>query len=128
MKKLYLFLVIIFFAGIKLHAQQNLQFNQVILVNTTAQTVPSGKVWKITGFMPSIGFRSTSGSTSPYEYLIQVNGVNRVFGHGSYMNTSYGVAFPISNINSEFWLPAGTTLAAGSNVGEISVIEFNIVP
>jgi hypothetical protein len=26
------------------------------------------------------------------------------------------------------WIPAGTSLAAGSNVGEISVIEFIVQP
>jgi hypothetical protein len=33
--------------GFKLSAQNNLQFNQVKLVGSTAETVPAGKVWKI---------------------------------------------------------------------------------
>jgi hypothetical protein len=32
------------------------------------------------------------------------------------------------NSSFPFWLPAGTTLAAGSGIGLISVIEFSIIP
>jgi hypothetical protein len=39
--------VFFIFHGFKLSAQNNLQFNQVKLVGSTAETVPVGKVWKI---------------------------------------------------------------------------------
>jgi hypothetical protein len=39
--------VFLIFHGFKLSAQNNLQFNQVKLVGSTAETVPAGKVWKI---------------------------------------------------------------------------------
>jgi hypothetical protein len=31
-------------------------------------------------------------------------------------------------LDAPIWFPAGTTLAASTNVGFISVMEFNVVP
>jgi hypothetical protein len=39
--------IVLLVLGFKLSAQNNLQFNQVKLVGSTAETVPGGKVWKI---------------------------------------------------------------------------------
>jgi hypothetical protein len=125
MKLVGVIIVSLFFGSC--FAQGNLQFNQVKLV-TVQETIPAGKVWKITGILPSYGYRYTSGGTSPYEYGILVNGNQRIIGHGSYLNTSYNSPFSAQSFGGDLWLPAGTNLAVGSNVGEISVIEFNIVP
>jgi hypothetical protein len=55
------------FSVVSIVAQGNLQFNQVKLV-TVQETIPVGKVWKVTGILPSSGFRYTSSSsTPPYE-------------------------------------------------------------
>ena len=116
------------FSVVSMVAQGNLQFNQVKLVSTV-ETVPVGKVWKVTGILPSSGFRYTSSSsTPPYEYGLLVNGIQRIIGHGSYVNGYYSSGFTAQSFGGDLWLPGGTTLAAGSNVGEISIIEFNIVP
>lgn len=109
-------------------AQTMLEFSQVLLVNSNVQTVPVGKVWKVSSIAPTLGHRSSSSSTPPYEYYIQLNGQQRYCGHGSCQNTTYSYGIPASSIVLDFWLPAGTTLAAGTNVGEVSVIEFNVIP
>ena len=121
-------IIVFVFLSLRLFAQGNLQFNQVKLV-TVQETIPVGKVWKVTGILPSSGFRYTSSSsTPPWEYGVLVNGNQRFFGHGSYGNGAFGSGFTAQNLSGDLWLPGGTTLAAGSNVGEISIIEFNIVP
>ena len=89
---------------------QTLQFSQVLLVSTT-QTVPANKVWKVEGVMPV--FNGTAINQ------ISINSTNIVVSAVGY--TLSGNAFPL-------WLPAGTTLAAGSNVFRVSVIEFTVVP
>lgn len=119
-------------------AQGNLQFNQVILheftanfggwsINTTSTiTVPAGKVWKIEhceAWTQSTMRSSTAGSFSLYLG-------NTIVKH--YKGTTEGLTpdrFPI-------WLPAGTYDVIISNensgtytyVGTISAIEFNVIP
>ena len=111
MRTLLLFsFVVSLFSLAKTSQAQTLQFSQVLLVSTT-QTVPANKVWKVEGVMPvyngnainQISINSTSIVVSTFGYTLSGN------------------AFPL-------WLPAGTTLAAGSNVFQVSVIEFTVVP
>ena len=111
MRTLLLFaFVVSLFSLVNTSQAQTLQFSQVLLVSTT-QTVPANKVWKVEGVMPvyngnainQISINSTSIVVSTFGYTLSGN------------------AFPL-------WLPAGTTLAAGSNVFQVSVIEFTVVP
>ena len=107
---LHFAIVVSLFSLAKTSQAQTLQFSQVLLVSTT-QTVPANKVWKVEGVMPvyngnainQISINSTSIVVSTFGYTLSGN------------------AFPL-------WLPAGTTLAAGSNVFQVSVIEFTVVP
>lgn len=112
---------------------QSLQFSQVKLV-TNQETVPAGKVWKLTGCAYSsniTGMISTgqgAGVSSNSDALIQINGQNRavrsVRAAGGYNHAS-GVVW---ETHWPLWLPAGANLSAGTGVGEISVIEFTVVP
>ncbi len=130
MKRL-LALLLLCFAGM-LHAQ-SLQFSQVKLV-TNQETVPAGKVWKLTGCAYSsnitgmISTGQSAGVSSNSDAFIQINGQNRavrsVRAAGGFNHAS-GVVW---ETNWPLWLPAGATLSAGSGVGEISVIEFTVVP
>ena len=108
-------------------AQGNLQFNQVLLVTST-QTVPSGKVWKVENAIAT--HLLASCSTDPLHSIV-VNGFSATITQGGQVGFD-GYCFGWRGLASvtEFplWLPAGTTLAAGSNVNALSVIEFNIVP
>jgi hypothetical protein len=108
---------------------QTLQFSQVKLV-TTVETVPANKVWKIEGFFPTTFSRysGSSGVTEGHIYNLVINGNNRPVGVSSFLTGYWGTSYSGNMGNFPLWIPAGTTLAAGSNVGEISVIEFNIIP
>jgi hypothetical protein len=108
---------------------QTLQFSQVKLV-TSVENVPAGKVWKIEGFFPTV-FSRYSGSSSVTEghiYNLVINGNNRPVGVSSFLTGYWGTAYQGNIGHFPLWIPAGTSLAAGTNVGEISVIEFTILP
>jgi hypothetical protein len=119
-----------------IQAQNSLQFNQVILLNSVS-TVPAGKVWKIesvvNGSNPnpslcytcnigiqdcamSIIINSTHICLSKYhENIIGTSLANSAAASESAYNPT---SFPI-------WLPAGSTVALGKNSVFISILEFN---
>jgi len=111
-----------------LSAQGTLQFNRVLLVSSSAETVPAGKVWKVTGYTATTMYGSGSGTGTPSSFTYFVNGSTRFFGHAGRLFTTYNSSTPASTVMEPLWLPAGTSLQAGSGVGEISVIEFNVIP
>jgi hypothetical protein len=108
---------------------QTLQFSQVKLV-ATVETVPANKVWKIEGFFPTqfSRYSGSSGVTEGHIYNLVINGNNRPVGVSSFLSGYFGTSYAGNIGNFPLWIPAGTTLAAGSNVGEISVIEFTVIP
>lgn len=108
---------------------QTLQFSQVKLV-TTVETVPANKVWKIEGIFPTVFSRysGSSGVTEGHIYNLVINGNNRPVGVSSFLTGYWGTSYAGNIGNFPLWIPAGTTVAAGSNVGEISVIEFTVIP
>lgn len=138
---------------VSFHAQGNLQLNQVKLV-TTVETVPVGKVWKVESALTGEERYPTSGTTlASNSRFILVNGTSicvheeHVATTGVGFNGCCGGGFWMSNVgmavNSTtpvlvqvtaqptklpLWLPAGTTLAAGTKVSSISVLEFNMIP
>ena len=142
-----------FWCMISCFAQGNLQLNQVKLV-TTVETVPVGKVWKVESALTGEERYPTSGTTlASNRRFILVNGTSicvheeHVATTGVGFNGCCGGGFWMSNVgmavNSTtpvlvqvtaqptklpLWLPAGTTLAAGTKVSAISVLEFNIIP
>jgi hypothetical protein len=120
--------IFILFASTGLQSQ-SLAFSQTLLINNAPQTVPANKVWKVESFLPTT-VKVTS--TFPTAFNMLVNGSAFPVGHSAFGNTSgnNAEAWSSSMVNSSFpfWLPAGTTLAAGSGIGLISVIEFSIIP
>lgn len=116
----------------QLHAQYNLQFNQVKLVGTT-ETVPSGKVWKIESVLPSTRLTSafcwgsSSCGSAQTQTIIMVDGTGVYLATSDASGSSYMSNATAAVLNTNIWLPAGTTLAAGSGVYKISVIEFNLL-
>jgi len=133
---LFLTLCVLLLAG-SAFGQGNLQFNQVRLISTS-QTVPAGKVWKVESALISniLTPAATQSHMNTNGAYMLVNG-NSIAVSGTYaswgtpavtwnasgtMTTSGGLTtFPL-------WLPAGTTLAASTNVTYLSVMEFNITP
>jgi hypothetical protein len=113
-------------------AQGNLQFNQVIRVNNTAQTVPSGKVWKVETYMQSntfiseyVEYPSCTYPDRQHPFLInskpyyQINGSP---GHGS-----SGIMMAVGNL-FPLWLKSGEVIQTTCPDNFLSIIEYNIVP
>lgn len=122
MKKTILILFSLFtFSTAFAQSGYNLEFSQAILVEGSTMTVPSGKVWKAVSVQRN--------NASNYTCSITINGSVIYVGGGkahgqsnqnSYAKTSFSETFPI-------WLPTGTTIAAGTDVQFVSVIEFNLI-
>lgn len=113
--------------------QYNLQFNQVLMVSNTIQTVPAGKVWKVESYMQAgiaapdmIEVGGTCSLTDRHHPMI-VNGQHYFLINGSPGHGSSGVFLATSNI-LPMWLPAGATLKTACSKDVLSVMEFNLVP
>lgn len=126
------FLFVCFFIQFNSFSQGNLQFNQVIRVNNTAQTVPSGKVWKVETYMQSntyiseyIEYPNCNFPDRQHPFLInskpyyQINGSP---GHGS-----SGIMMAVGNL-FPLWLKAGEIVQTTCPDNFLSIIEYNIVP
>lgn len=129
MRKLHVWLgALLVLGGLSssLSAQFTLQYNRTLLVNSS-QTVPSGKVWKVESAFFTTSFSISTGTTSS-----QSNTSSMLVNGGSvFLATSWGNSNATSSIiltKLPVWLPAGTTLAPGTNVSNLSVIEFNEIP
>lgn len=122
MKKIFLVLTVIAVSTFFATAQNSMEFSRVLLVETL-DSVPQGKIWKVTNIL-----QTSDGS---FTSEIQINGTDIVvaFSHGSngtsgnYHSNSHNY---YTGLQGPYWLPEGTTLQAGTNVQYISVIEFNI--
>jgi len=113
---------------------QTLSFSQVKLVSTI-QTVPQNKVWKVENILPFVRPTTTNFSgQSAVDFTLLVNGLTVFYlsteSRGNLQgNGTTGITAVTAGIGaSPIWLPAGTTLAVGSNLHAISVIEFNVIP
>ena len=144
-------LVMMLLLGVKVSAQGNLQFNQVInlnlsgvinaglsgnlLVQTLNVTVPANKVWKIEGATTRINSSTSSpiyglsASNKPYIFLD-----NNLIG---FLNLSTGVL--VTSVSMPFWISSGNHTfqlvadisSSGSPqqiYGMISALEFNVLP
>ena len=119
---------------------KTLVFSQVLLIGTVSQTVPSGKVWKVEsclGVPTTSNGQSYNAVTFPARHYILVNGTNIgvasetsvAAGGSTYSGGDYYKVWAMNEncTTMPIWLPAGSTLAASTNVNYISVIEFDIV-
>jgi hypothetical protein len=125
------FFLLCFFAAFALQAQGNLQFNQVIMVGTQQQTVPSGKVWKVNSFLQTVttnsnNSNSTSCSSTSWHSPFIMNG-DRYYAFSG-LTTGSGTLFMGVGNHFPFWAPAGTTFQTVCSGDVLSIIEFNIVP
>ena len=141
--KTLLFIAFIFLMGV-FKAQGNLQFSQVKLVSTQ-ETVPVGKIWKLENYLPNVSLaidlnrlpnQATAGGTRNFVVLVnsvpiylQTNISREVGRDDAYWNQQgYAAVSDFKIFDAPIWFPAGTTLAASTNVGFISVMEFNVIP
>jgi hypothetical protein len=115
---------------------QNLQYGKSKLIDSKVDTVPSGRAWKVEGFIFSNTMANCPGSYSVVNIddSIVLNGhrmavrTQRMYGPSS---NSWGAISPqyiLWQQTTPMWLPAGATLSAGRGVKFINVIEFKEVP
>jgi len=114
------------FCGLAFTAQsQSLQFSQVLLVSSL-DTVPQGKVWKVSNILPTLdGSGSSKIQVNGHHIVVAFTDAGTWTGGGSTM-AGYAYEKTYNGLQGPYWLPEGTTLQAGTNVQYISVIEFNI--
>lgn len=120
---------------------QNLQFSKAKLIGTTTDTVPTGKVWKVEGFIYSqpivncpINHVPANISDSILINSQQINIRAQRFSGlvlvnlGGWGYVTHSPEFIIWEQKTPLWLPSGTTLAASKGVLYINVLEFNTAP
>ncbi len=149
--KPFFILVLLSFLGLKVSAQGTLQFNQALVVTDQLQTVPAGKVWKVTAIY---GKDEVCRSVAPLyntwfsKALVAgffLNGVEvlsfrkfltqTMYNNSPTCTSSNSNGYNFSSLNFEsdpnvlpIWIPAGSTVqTSGPNIF-LSAIEFNIVP
>ncbi len=122
--KTIVYLITFIFSSIGF-SQGNLQFNQVKLVSTQ-ETVPAGKVWKVESVSYSAGPTIFIQGWIYASMSYTING-NMLY-IGTITDTEYRYNNPIKDNTFPFWLPAGATLSAGTNMKYLNVLEFNIIP
>lgn len=118
-----------------------LTYSRTLLVDNNTATVPTGHVWKVEGAVASSAPRTTTGSWTSWptvgnDFMILINGNQTNIskpsvGGSAGTNTSSmssGVITAIDHETFPLWLPAGTTLATGTNIRYLSVIEFKENP
>ncbi len=134
-------------------AQETLKFSQIILVTNNQQTVPDGKVWKITALsgasynicVPDPAQISNTWRLATVGSGFVVNGTN-IYGDLQYSSNSTrysnnvcsSASYCCDNIATysintnpyivPMWLPAGTTVSTLSANVFLSVIEFAVTP
>lgn len=128
----FLLAVLLLLAGVCMG--QSLTFSQVKQVTSVQETVPAGKVWKISGVMYNRGIpapyctgSSSCGNVNQTDQ-ISVDGqtviIREFESRGDYdqVNTViWESEFPL-------WLGAGSSLQASTGVYAVNVIEFNVIP
>jgi hypothetical protein len=120
--------ITLLFCGLAFTAQsQSLTYSKVILL-TSLDTVPQGKVWKVTSYLSDNAWIHSSSSSAPVtnkEVGISINSSYVALGMytGNYAGGNSAVS-GTSNTPFPIWLPAGTTLEPSTNCGSLSIIEF----
>jgi hypothetical protein len=104
----------------------NLNFEPKVI--TTATVVPEGKLWKVSSVLlrEELEFRTNTfgNTTSDFYVKISINNAEFLIAEmGSGDSISDGARIFLSN--NEYWLPAGTTLNIGKNLGAISILEYD---
>ena len=114
-KKIIITLSICLAFTLSSNAQNQLTFNQVLLVTLTTQgdTVPQGKVWKV---------ESAVSNSSNHTYFY-VDGMQLTLMWTYSLSSRPSVVS--SNTAFPMWLPAGTIVTSGVDVEALSIIEFN---
>lgn len=129
MKHIYLILVFAVLAG-AVGAQGNLQFNQILRIGTTPQTVPTGKVWKVVSYWQtesrtSGSFNTTTCSSSLSHSPFLINSAP----YYHVKSLAWGNTTLLAAVGNDFplWLANGEAVSTICANDFLSVIEFNVV-
>ena len=117
---------------------QNLQFGLTKLVGSKQDTVPTGKIWKIESFVYSRTLADCPGGSTSinlsdsivlngYKTAVRAQRFSGLWNQWNPTNT-FGPEFFLWEQKLPMWLPSGTTLAAGTGVRYISILEFKETP
>jgi hypothetical protein len=122
--------ITLLFCGLAFTAQsQSLQFSQVLLVSSL-DTVPQGKVWKIVSYLPDNAWiHSSSGNASVTNKEVGISINSSYVALGMYTGNYAGGNSAVSGTAETpfpIWLPDGTTLEPSTNCGSLSIIEFTV--
>jgi len=147
-----LLLAVTLFTGLTAMSQGNLQFNQALILDNTLQTVPDGKVWKVTAIYGAqevcVNRNNAENTTWTWRNLyitnFFVNGTeirsqeidfrSRLWCSSStcascilnWPNDKYDL--PANPNIMPFWVPEGATVQSGGSNIFLSALEFNIIP
>jgi hypothetical protein len=122
MKKI-IFTTLLFCALSFTAKSQSLTYSKVILL-TSLDTVPQGKVWKLVSVLPSNALLSGSSSGwSSNSLVISVNGASITLA-ATINNPGYRTGYSTGIDFLPIWLPPGTIVAPNTNCHSISIIEF----
>jgi hypothetical protein len=126
MKKIFLVLTVMALTTFFAAAQNSMEFSRVLLVETL-DSVPQGKIWKVSNIMQTQFSLGYNQGNHLREIIINGNIITVSYSVTSDNNTNYyNHSYDYNGLQGAYWLPEGTTLQAGTNVQYISVIEFNI--
>lgn len=132
MKQQIIFLITFLVLTEYSNGQGNLQFSQVLRIGNSAQTVPSGKVWKVEAYMQAntfiTEFTEYPGCSYPErQHPFLINSVPYYQINGSPGHGSSGIMMAVGNL-FPLWLKSGEILQTTCPNNFLSVIEYNIVP
>jgi hypothetical protein len=126
MKKIFLVLTVMALTTFFATAQNIMEFSRVLLVESL-DTVPQGKIWKVSNIMQTQFSHGYNQENHLRDIIINGNIITVSYSVSSNNNVNYyNHTYDYNGLQGAYWLPEGTTLQAGTNVQYISVIEFNI--
>ncbi len=89
----------------------------------TSGTVPSGKTWKISSFLPSVSLRGQDN------FIVQINGVNMYLGSTSVGSTGtdnwHGINSQAFLGQNSIYLPENTTISTVSNISFLNIAVYD---
>jgi len=89
----------------------------------TSGTVPSGKTWKISSFLPSVSLRGQN------DFIVAINGVNMYLGSTSVGSTNtdnwHGINSQAFLGQNSIYIPENTTISTVSNISFLNIVEYD---
>ena len=120
-KRIIITLSICLAIALSSNAQNQLTYNQVLLVNLTIQgdTVPQGKVWEVESHVSNVSHTADT-------YFRVNNDISDITKNWLENHSGYMLNRLVNNQIFPMWLQAGTIITEGTGVSAHSIIEFNI--